>query len=191
MTSLQLISVNPPEVLVFAPDTHTATLTIRNLISATVSYAVKTRHPEMYIVSPSYRGDLPTHESVQISIKQNEEGKDARQFQIVATTAEGLSSSVRLKVGVEDSASQFVTSVLADEPMEDVEKTKANMRELQAQSLQTTKDLDHMRMEIQKLEHQLRFRGESKLQTLDNSGYTVVHLLLGFLVGLVLAAITR
>jgi len=191
MTS-QLVSVNPPDALVFAADTRTALLTVQNLHSASVTYQVRTKFPEMYSVSPS-RGDLRPQGSVQVMIKLKEEGKEVglkQQFQVVATTAEGLSSVVKLKVA-EESAAQFVTSVLAEEPVEDVETTKVNMQELQAQSLKTIKELDHMRMEIQRLEHQLRFKGESKLQALDNSGYSLLHLLIGFIAGLLLAAITK
>lgn len=194
MTSPQLIRVTPQDVLVFAADTRTAYLTVHNLYSASITYIVRTKFPEMYSVSPS-RGELRAQESVQVLIRLKEVGREAgpkQQFQVVGTTAEGLSSVVKLKVEEgEENASQFVTSVLAEEPVEDVENTKANMQELQAQSLKTIKELDHMRMEIQRLEHQLRFKGESKLQALDNSGYSLLHLLIGFIAGFLLAAIAR
>lgn len=195
MSSLQLVSVAPIDMLSFPPETRTAVLTLRNTYTTTVNYQVKTNCPDNYSVSPS-RGSLEVGSNTQISILLKDVVKDTEQkhrFQIVASTADGLSSTINLKVKPEkeELAAQFVTSVLGEEPAEDVEKTKASMQDLQAQSLRTTKELDHMRLEIQKLEHQLRFRGESKLQALESSGYSMMHLLLGFVVGLLLAAITR
>ena len=193
-----LVSVHPEQLLTFSPDQSTVQLQVTNLTPDKLSFRVKTNKPSLFSVTPSL-GTIDPRLTFPVTIKckdvDDEESKTKKhKFQVIATAPDGREQSVVLGVSIEreEAVSRFVTSVFQDEPVEDIEKTRANMMELQDQSLKMTKEIDRMKMEIQKIEHQLRFRGESKLQTVDvASGYTVFHLFVGFVAGLILAAIIR
>lgn len=194
--------------------TNYTNLNLINVSNYSVAFKIKTTSPQDFIVNPP-QGYLKTYENITIRInfKGTEESIDKTHkflVQAYASNNENVSEinwsnpnvqnskislvfvrdmrdSVYGDTSVSlDASSRFSLDITSD-PYEEAEKHK---NELMTQSRSLTSTLDKIKTEIEKAKHRLNFSKdlESLHKSNTSRGYSVTHLLIAALVGMLIGA---